>query len=59
MIEAMLKVLIEDRAYDSDDLNNDLRAKGIKLVSLHKNNRKKPTTQRDYEIRCCKMRVAA
>ena len=36
MIEAMPDVLIGNRAYDSDDLDNDLRARGVKLVSPHR-----------------------
>ena len=36
MIEAMPDVIIGDRAYDSDDFDDDLRGKGIKLVSPHK-----------------------
>jgi len=42
MIEAMPEVLIGHRAYDSDDLDDDVRGKGIKMVSPHRKNRKKP-----------------
>ena len=45
MIEAMPEVLIAHRADDRDDLDDDLRGKGIKLVSPHKKNSKKPRTQ--------------
>lgn len=45
MIEAMPDVLIGDRAYDSDDLDDDMRDKGIKMVSPHRKNRVKPKTQ--------------
>jgi len=47
MIEAMPEVLIGDRAYDSDDLDDDLRGKGIKMVSPHRKNRKKPRLRMD------------
>ena len=56
MIEAMPDVLIGDRAYDSDDLDDNLRGKGIKLVSPHKKNRKKPKTQDGRELRRYKRR---
>ena len=56
MIEAMPDVLIGDRAYDSDDLDHDLRGKGIKMVSPHKKNRKKPKTQDGRELRRYKRR---
>jgi transposase len=45
MFEAMPEMLIDDRAYDSDDLDKDLRGRGIKRVSPHRRNRKKPETQ--------------
>lgn len=41
MIEAMPDFLIGDRAYDSDGLDDDMRDKGVKLVSPHRRNRKK------------------
>ena len=56
MIEAMPDVLIGNRAYDSDDLDNDLRARGVKLVSPHKKNRKKPKKQDGRELRRYKRR---
>jgi transposase len=56
MIEAMPEVLIGDRAYDSDDLDDDLRGKGIKMVSPHRKNRKKPKTQDGRELRRYKRR---
>lgn len=56
MIEALPEILIGDRAYDSDDLDNDLRGKGIKMVSPHRKNRKKPGTQDGRELRRYKRR---
>lgn len=56
MIEAMPEVLIGDRAYDSDDLDDDLRGKGVKLVSPHRKNRKKAKTQDGRELRRYKRR---
>ena len=56
MIEALPEVLIGDRAYDSDDLDDDLRGKGIKMVSPHRKNRKKPKTQDGRELRRYKRR---
>ncbi|MBB3228229.1 hypothetical protein FHW69_002864 [Luteibacter sp. Sphag1AF] len=38
-------VLIGDRAYDSEDLDDGLRGKVIKLMSPHRKNRKKPKAQ--------------
>jgi transposase len=45
MIEAMPEILIGDRVYDSDDLDDDLNGKGIQMVSPQRKNRKKPKTQ--------------
>ncbi len=42
MIEAQPKVPIGSSAFDSNDLDDDLDGKGIKVVSLHGRNRKKP-----------------
>jgi transposase len=56
MIEAMPEVLIGDRAYDSDDLDDDMRGKGVKMVSPHRKNRKKPKTQDGRELRRYKRR---
>lgn len=56
MIEAIPTVLISDRAYDSYDLDDNLRGKGIKLVSPHNKNRKKPKTQDGRELRRHKRR---
>lgn len=51
MIEAMPDVLIGDCAYDSDDLDDDMRGKGVKMVLPHQKNRKKPKTQDGRELR--------
>ena len=42
MIEAVLDVLMSDRADDSGDLDDDLRAKGNKLVSRTRKTGRKP-----------------
>lgn len=56
MIEAMPEVLIGDRAYDSDDLDDDMRGKGVKMVSPHRKNRKRPKTQDGRELHRYKRR---
>lgn len=56
MIEAMPDLLIGGRVYDSADLDDDLRGKGIKMVSPHRKNRKKPKTQDGRELRLYKRR---
>ncbi len=57
IIEAVPDVLIGDRgAYDSDDLDDDLREKGVKMVSPHRKNRVKPKTQDGRELRRYKRR---
>ena len=56
MIEAMPDVLIGDRAYDSDDLDDDLDSIGVKMVSPHRKNRKKPKTQDGRQLRRYKRR---
>jgi transposase len=37
--------LVADKAYDSDPLDQCLKAKGIELIAPHKENRIKPATQ--------------
>ena len=39
MIEAKPEKLIGDRAYDSDKLDEELRAEGIEMIAPHRNNR--------------------
>ena len=45
MIEAKPENLIDDRAYDSDPLNDELRRDGIEMIAPHRSNRSKPPTQ--------------
>ncbi len=51
MIEAKPKNLIGDRAYDSDGLDEELRASGIEMIAPHKRNRKKRKTQDGRRLR--------
>jgi transposase len=48
--------LIGDRAYDSDPLDQRLRAQSIELIAPHKHNRKKPPTQDGRPLRRYKRR---
>jgi transposase len=43
--------LIGDKAYDSDPLDEQLRAAGIELIAPHKANRVKPATQDGRKLR--------
>jgi transposase len=43
--------LIGDRAYDSDPLDEQLRAQGIELIAPHRSNRVKPATQDGRKLR--------
>ena len=52
MIEAKPNNLIGDRAYDSDKLDEELRASSIEMIAPHKCNRKKRKTQNSGEIFC-------
>jgi hypothetical protein len=57
MIQAKPEILIGDRAYYSDKLDDELRDAGIELISPHRSNRKKRNTLdgwrlRRYERRC-------
>jgi hypothetical protein len=45
MIEAKPDNLIDDRAYDSDPLDDELRRDGIKKIAPHRANSRKPLTQ--------------
>src|SRR5580700_9522401 len=45
MIEAKPENLIGDRAYDSDQLDEQLRNDGIEMIAPHRSNRSKPPTQ--------------
>lgn len=48
--------MVGDKAYDSDALDKKLLAKGIKLISPHKSNRKSEKTQDGRELRSYKIR---
>jgi transposase len=50
------RAALGDRAYDSDDLDEDMRGMGIKMVSPQRKNRKKPKTQDGRELRRYKRR---
>ena len=44
---ALPRVLIGDRAYDSDPLDERLREAGVEMVSPHRKNRVRPATQEE------------
>lgn len=48
--------LIGDKAYDSDPLDEELRAEGIELIAPHRSNRKKAPTQDGRPLRRYKRR---
>jgi len=50
VVEAPQRV-IGDRAYDSDPLDEQLRAEGIELIAPHRSNRVKPATQDGRKLR--------
>ncbi len=50
------QLLIGDRAYDSDPLDERLREMGIELIAPHRGNRKKPKTQDGRRLRRYKRR---
>ncbi len=47
MIEAKPEKLIGDKAYDSDDLDEDLRKEGIEMIAPHRSNRRKENKTQD------------
>lgn len=47
---ALPTILIGDRAYDSDPLDERLREVGVEMVSPHRKNRVKPATQREEPL---------
>lgn len=51
MIEAKPDNLIGDRAYDSDKLDEELRAEGIEMIAPHRSNRRKKKTQDGRRLR--------
>jgi len=56
MIEAKPEKLIGDKAYDSDDLDNDLGKQGIDMIAPRKSNRVKESTQDGRKLRRYKRR---
>ena len=56
MIEAKPEKLIGDKAYDSDDLDNDLGKQGIDMIAPRKSNRVKDSTQDGRKLRRYKRR---
>jgi transposase len=48
--------LIGDKAYDSDELDEKLKPKGIEMISPHRENRKRPKTQDGRKLRRYKRR---
>jgi transposase len=55
-VEQLPGKLIGDRAYDSDPLDEKLKAKGIELIAPHRSNRKKKKTQDGRKLRRYKRR---
>jgi transposase len=55
-LESLPEKLIGDRAYDSDPLDEKLKAKGIEMIAPHRKNRKKPATQSEEALRSYKNR---
>lgn len=51
MIEANPENLIGDKAYDSDQLDEELKKDGIDMIAPHKSNRVKPRTQDGRKLR--------
>jgi transposase len=51
MIEAKPENLIGDRAYDSDQLDDELKKDGIEMIAPHRSNRKKLRTQDGRRLR--------
>ena len=45
VLEAKPDNLIDDRAYDSDPLDDELRRDGIEKIALHRANSREPLTQ--------------
>ena len=48
--------MIGDKAYDSDPLDQQLKAQGIEMIAPHKQNRKKAKTQDGRALRRYKRR---
>ena len=56
LVKAKPQRLIGDKAYDSDKLDERLRAQGIEMIAPHRSNRKKPPTQDGRPLRRYKRR---
>jgi transposase len=56
MIEAKPEKLIGDKAYDSDDLDEDLGKQDIDMIAPHKSKRVKEQTQDGRKLRRYKRR---
>jgi hypothetical protein len=56
MIEAKPENLIGTRAYDSDPLDEELGRDGIEMISPHRANRSKPSTQDRRRLSSCMRR---
>jgi len=56
MLEAMPENLIGDKAYDSDDLDEELARDNINMIAPHRSNRRKPVTQDGRSLRRYKRR---
>ncbi len=54
--KAKITKLVGDKAYDSDPLDEQLKAKGIELIAPHKCNRRKAKTQDGRKLRHYKHR---
>ena len=47
----LIKWLVGDKAYDSDDHDEELKKQGIQLIAPHKRNRTKPPTQDEESLK--------
>ena len=50
-VAALPKLLIGDKAYDSDPLDRELAAQGIEMIAPHRLSRKQPPTQDGRRLR--------
>jgi transposase len=56
LTEELPEKLIGDKAYDSDELDEELAQLGIELIASHKRNRKEAKTQDGRKLRRFKRR---
>ncbi len=56
LLEEVPQKLIGDKAYDSDPLDERLKAQGVEMIAPHRSNRKKPKTQDGRALRRYKRR---